>query len=65
MSFLTRTAVRSTRSITIAHRVFSTSLATQKTATEAVRDTVKTVDRKVSDKLVGGIELGRRCHPLT
>jgi hypothetical protein len=60
MSFLTRTAIRSTRSISLV-RPFSTSLVTRKTATEAVKDTVKTVDRKVSDKLVDGIELGRRC----
>ncbi|KIN01050.1 hypothetical protein OIDMADRAFT_19084 [Oidiodendron maius Zn] len=59
MSFLTRTAIRSTRSMVFAPRLFSTSLATRKTATEAVKDTVKTVDRKVSDKLVDGIELGQ------
>ena len=31
---------------------------------EAVKDTVKTVDRKVSDKLVDGIEIGRKCSLL-
>lgn len=63
MSFLARTAIRSSRSVAFAPRAFSTSLATQKTATEAVKDTVKTVDRKVADKLVGGIEVGRKsCH---
>lgn len=59
MSLLARTAVRSTRSFAFAPRAFSTSLVTRKTAKEAVKDTVKTVDRKVSDKIVGGIELGR------
>lgn len=63
MSFLTRTAIRSTRSVALTPRAFSTSLATRKTATEAVKDTVKTVDRKVSDKIVGGIEIGRKCLP--
>lgn len=64
MSFLTRTAIRSSRSVTFAPRAFSTSLANRKTATEAVKDTVKTVDRKVSDKLVDGIELGRKYSNL-
>ena len=36
-------------------RQFSTSIAAQKSATEAVKDGLKTVDRKVSDKLVDGI----------
>lgn len=59
MSFLTRTAPRFTRSIAFAPRAFSTSFAPQKSATEAVKDTVKTVDRAVADKLVDGIEIGR------
>jgi hypothetical protein len=59
MSLFARTAIRSTRTIAFAPRSFSTSLAARKTATEAVKDTVKTVDRKVSEKIVGGIEIGR------
>jgi hypothetical protein len=60
MSFLTRAALRSTRvALAPAPRAFSTSFAAQKSATESVKDGVKTVDRAVSDKLVDGIELGR------
>jgi hypothetical protein len=64
MSFLARTAPRFTRSIAFAPRAFSTSFAAHKSATETVKDTVKTVDRKVADKLVDGIEIGR-MHPLS
>ncbi len=63
MSFLTRTTLRTaSRAQFISAttpRVFSTSFVTRKSATEAVKDTVKTVDRAVSDKLVDGIELSR------
>ncbi|CZR64286.1 uncharacterized protein PAC_14184 [Phialocephala subalpina] len=63
MSFLLRTLPRqSTRAFapsTIAPRAFSTSFVQRKSATETVKDAAKTVDRKVSDKLVDGIELGQ------
>ena len=60
MSFLTRTAIRTAPRVSaFAPRAFSTSFVAQKTATEAVKDTVKGVDRAVSDKLVDGIEIGR------
>lgn len=60
MSFLTRTPLL-LRAPLASHsaRAFSTSLANRKSATDAVKDTVKGVDRAVSDKLVDGIELGR------
>jgi hypothetical protein len=41
---------------TQAPRAFSTSFAHQKTATETVKDGLKTVDRAVSDKLVDGLD---------
>ncbi|KAJ2904570.1 lea domain protein [Zalerion maritima] len=39
-------------------RTFTTSFAAQKSATEAVTDTLKAADRKVSDKIVSGINAG-------
>lgn len=63
MSFLTevagrRMAIAARASVVQAPRQFSTSLAAQKSATETVKDSLKTVDRKVSDKLVDGINVG-------
>ncbi|KAK2628832.1 hypothetical protein QTJ16_001935 [Diplocarpon rosae] len=60
MSFLTRTTIlnASRSSVRFAPRAFSTSFVARKSATETVKDSVKTVDRKVSDVLVGGIEAG-------
>jgi hypothetical protein len=60
MSFLTETV---TRRLALSSRValvqtprqFSISARYQKSATETVKDAAKTVDRKVSDKLVDGI----------
>jgi hypothetical protein len=43
---------------THAPRAFSTSFVLNRTATETVKDGLKTVDRAVSDKIVGGIEAG-------
>ena len=64
MSFLTQTTIRSARAATtLAPRAFSTSFVTRKTTTESVKDAVKNVDRKVSEKLVGGIEIGRTHSP--
>jgi hypothetical protein len=61
MSFLTRNTITSASraSIAFAPRAFSTSLAARKVVPDAVKDTAKTVDRAVSDKLVDGIEIGR------
>jgi hypothetical protein len=66
MSFLTTRAAFTTRRAlaTTAPRAFSTTIVAKKTATETVKDTLKTVDRAVSDKIVGGIELGGRCLSL-
>ncbi|KAM5351797.1 hypothetical protein ACJ41O_004520 [Fusarium nematophilum] len=63
MSFLTENIVRrvalAPRVFAIqAPRTFSTSFAAHRTATEAVKDTAKKVDRAVSDKIVDGIEVG-------
>lgn len=63
MSFLTEAAIRrlaltSRVAAVQAPRQFSTSIVAQKTVTEAAKDTIKNVDRKVSDKLVDGINAG-------
>ncbi|KAI1468340.1 uncharacterized protein F4812DRAFT_426337 [Daldinia caldariorum] len=64
MSFLEVTARRlattSRVAVVPAPRHFSTSIAAQKSVTEAAKDTLKTVDRKVSDKLVDGINVGAK-----
>jgi hypothetical protein len=65
MSFLTETTVRRmatfqlprTLATTAPRAAFSVSVRQQKTATEAVKDGLKTVDRAVSDKIVGGIDI--------
>ncbi|KAI9851962.1 MAG: hypothetical protein M1838_002251 [Thelocarpon superellum] len=44
-----------------AANAFSTSSIARKSATEAVKDTVKTVDRTVSDVAVKGIEQGQEA----
>ncbi|KAK7423210.1 hypothetical protein QQZ08_009207 [Neonectria magnoliae] len=61
MSFLTESILRRATiipRITFAQapRAFSTHFALNRTATEAVKDGVKTVDRVVSDKIVDGID---------
>ncbi|KAI4595749.1 hypothetical protein KJ359_006740 [Pestalotiopsis sp. 9143b] len=60
MSFLTETvtrrlAISSRAALVQTPRQFSISTRYQKSATETVKDAAKTVDRKVSDKLVDGI----------
>lgn len=60
MSFLTENIVRQVTLIPriIARqspRAFSTSLVFNRTATEAIKDGAKSIDRAVSDKLVDGI----------
>ncbi|KAH8706443.1 hypothetical protein BGZ61DRAFT_477089 [Ilyonectria robusta] len=60
MSFLTENIIRQATLIPriIARqspRAFSTSLVFNRTATEAIKDGAKSVDRAVSDKLVDGI----------
>ncbi|KAI0433124.1 hypothetical protein F5Y09DRAFT_97657 [Xylaria sp. FL1042] len=44
-----------------APRQFSTSIAARKSVTEAAKETLKSVDRKVSDKLVDGINIGSKA----
>ncbi|KAI0516912.1 hypothetical protein F5B22DRAFT_137539 [Xylaria bambusicola] len=66
MSFLTETVARrvalTSRVASVqAPRQFSTSMAARKTMSEAAKDTLKTVDRKVSDKLVDGINAGSKA----
>lgn len=63
MSFLTQRLPRSLATsiprtlTTTSIRTFTTSPALSKTATDSVKDGLKTVDRAVSDKLVDGINL--------
>jgi hypothetical protein len=66
MSFLTKNVIRraalAPRVIVFqAPRTFTTSFALQRTATDAVKDTAKKVDRVVSDKIVDGIEAGEEA----
>jgi len=42
---------------------FSTSVTMQKSVADATKDTLKTVDRAVSDKLVDGINIGGEYLP--
>ncbi|KAJ4861999.1 hypothetical protein T069G_02953 [Trichoderma breve] len=71
MSFLTRTinVSRTAAVVTPVSRIaavrtsrtFTTSLAAQRTATEAVKDELKHIDRAVSDKLVDGINIATKA----
>ena len=68
MSFLTETAIRrlamtSRTAMVQAPRAFSTGVAYRKSATDTVKDTVKKVDRAVSDKLVDGINVTSKVFP--
>lgn len=68
MSFVTRqtalaarrlaTTTRTTTATTQAAASFSSAAARQKSAVDSAKETLKTVDRKVSDKLVDGIDIG-------
>jgi uncharacterized protein YjbJ (UPF0337 family) len=63
MSFLTRTSTTTLRTLRFAPRAsFSTSSRSQKSATEAAKDAVKTVDRTMSNAAVKGIEKGRKSR---
>ncbi|KAI1108400.1 hypothetical protein F5Y14DRAFT_445499 [Nemania sp. NC0429] len=66
MSFLTESAVRRVAFVSRlasvqAPRQFTTSMAARKTIVETAKDTIKTVDRKVSDKLVDGINVSAKA----
>jgi hypothetical protein len=68
MSFLTEVAVRrvplASRAVLVqAPRQFSTSIAARKSVTETAKETLKSVDRKVSDKLVDTINAGCEFSP--
>ncbi|KAI9743252.1 MAG: hypothetical protein M1818_003098 [Claussenomyces sp. TS43310] len=63
MSFLTRTALRTTATSSLprtlrSQALFSTSLAARKSATEQVKETAHKVDKTISSKIVDGIEVG-------
>jgi hypothetical protein len=60
MSFLTRTVPRFSAQASSGARAFSTTLVSRKIVPDAVKEPVKKIDRAVSDKLVDGIELGRK-----
>ncbi|KAK1753124.1 hypothetical protein QBC47DRAFT_387831 [Echria macrotheca] len=55
---LTTTVPRTLATSTIPRAAFSSGVTLQKSATETAKDTLKTVDRAVSDKLVDGINIG-------
>lgn len=60
MSFLARSAqpLRQAIRTPIATRAFTVSATRSKGPVDVAKDALKTVDRKVSDKLVGGIKAG-------
>ncbi len=71
MSFLTEAATRRLATLQVPRTLatsapraaFSSSVTLQRTPVEAAKDTLKTVDRAVSDKLVDGIDItSMYCH---
>jgi len=61
MSFLYRSSVFAVRAAARpSPRLFSTTIRVQKDAVDVGKDTLKAADRTVSDKLVSGIEAGRK-----
>jgi len=69
MSFLTEAAARRVATATrqvpralansgVPRAAFSSGVTLQKSAVDSAKDTLKTVDRAVSDKLVDGINIG-------
>lgn len=64
MSFLTEITTRRFATLSrttftnVPRASFTTTVQLRKTAVEATKDTLKTVDRAVSDKLVDGINVG-------
>lgn len=61
MSFFARTTFRAV-SVRAAPRAFSTGFVARKSATETVKETLKTVDKAISGKIVDGIEVGGTSH---
>jgi hypothetical protein len=64
MSFLYRTQPALRCLARPSSRLFTSTAIQNKSATEAVKETVKGVDRVVSDAAVTGIEKGRKYYPL-
>ena len=66
MSFLTEVATRRIATLQVPRTLatsapraaFSSSVTFQKTVVDSAKDTLKSVDRTVSDKLVDGINIG-------
>ena len=71
MSFLTRTSATTLRTLrfTTSRAAFSTTFRAQKSAVDstldAAKETLKSIDRTVSDAAVKGIEKGRTLLPLS
>ncbi|KFY20919.1 hypothetical protein V491_03311 [Pseudogymnoascus sp. VKM F-3775] len=67
MSFLARSAqpLRQITRTPFAARAFTVSAARERGPVDAAKDALKTVDRKVSDKLVGGIKAGETVAEKT
>ncbi|OAF57496.1 hypothetical protein VC83_04577 [Pseudogymnoascus destructans] len=67
MSFLARSAqpIRQIVRTPVVTRAFTVSAMRQKGPVDAAKDALKTVDRKVSDKLVGGIKVGETVAEKT
>ncbi|KFY08918.1 hypothetical protein V492_05790 [Pseudogymnoascus sp. VKM F-4246] len=67
MSFLARSAqpLRQITRTPFAARAFTVSATRSKGPVDAAKDVLKTVDRKVSDKLVGGIKAGETVAEKT
>lgn len=70
MSFLTEITARRMATISrtaittsVPRASFSTTIQLRKTPVEATKDTLKTVDRTVSDKLVDGINIASALDP--
>ncbi|KAH6615897.1 hypothetical protein B0J18DRAFT_438454 [Chaetomium sp. MPI-SDFR-AT-0129] len=55
---LATTTTTSTTSSILPRAAFSTTVRHQKSAVDSAKETLKSVDRKVSDKLVDGINIG-------
>lgn len=58
MGAISRTAARTNLLPTASRASFTTSVRLHKTATESVKDTLKTVDKAVASKVVDGIDAG-------
>jgi hypothetical protein len=55
---VTRRLATTTTSSTLTRAAFTTTARHQKSAVDSAKDTLKSVNRKVADKLVDGIDVG-------